>query len=187
MFRRSGSFRGRSFSFRSRFRRPVARRRYLWVNQVSTVADMTATQRVVLINSALWGSNVSTGNMERARLEKLIIMPAVSGATTLVAQNIAFALYIDDVDASDPGNCRSVSFYDAAQPFHLGFLQLSPVTGGVTSLRETDNNFPDQMRNYTPKRKIRSDQVLWMSYEPPAVGAGTLGLNVFSRALISLD
>jgi len=187
-FRRSSNSSGRSYSFRSRFRRPLAKKQFIWCNQIATVANSVTTTRVVLLNTALWIANASAGNMAKAKLEKLIVLPSDTGNQNQVAQQTMFALYIDDADASDPGDPSTVSFYDAAQPFYVGLRTHSATTGGVIDGNTNLNLFPDFCRRvFTPKRQLRTDKVLWMSWQPQAVTSGTAALSVFVRALISLD
>lgn len=196
-FRRFGNSRGRSFSFRSRFRRPLARRKLLWTNALFTIADIEAgASRGTLLSSAQWVLNATTGNLERAKLEKVMLINmalSLSGSSTnLYPSQLTWALYVDDADASSPGDPTTTTFFDAVQPFAMGQFD---VPSNANTATITAPVFPgryighrDNLRVYRAKRSLRTDHSLFMSVSTGAgLGYTTVDISGLARCLVSLD
>lgn len=173
------------------FQKPMAKKKLLWTNALFTVADLElGASRGTMLSSGQWVLNATAGNLERAKLLKVIFTMSATVPTTSVVQGLQYALYVDDADASSPGDPATTTFWDAVQPFHTGVLTLPASNAGVvTPGTMVNSNFRDNIRSFKVNRNIRTDQALFMSISSGVAGvsSGTLDVSGIARCLLSLD
>lgn len=180
----------RSYGFR--FRRPLARKKLIWTVATWATTDIAASAgRATLCSSGQWVLNATTGNLERARVEKIMFTANVSaGSGNLSRAGFLYALYVDDADASSPGDPATTTFWDAVQPFHVGQFVVPQFSAGVPVAGTFgDNNIADSLRVFPVKRRIRTDQSVFISIQSAANfnPTDTVSFDGIARVLLSLD
>jgi len=179
---------------RSRFggSRGFAKKKLLWTNATFSTDISAGAARAQVLTSAQWVLNATTGNLEAAKVLKIILvnMAVSASGTGVLAGGVPYAMYVDDADASTPGDPGTTTFYDAVQPFHLGTIAFPAFVGGVpTPGTFVNSNFRDNIRSFKVNRKIRTDQALTLHFGSGAafVTSSTLVVSGLARCLMSLD
>lgn len=188
MSRRFKSSRGRSGS--SRFRgSKFAKKKLLWVNQLTSVAIFSGAASAALISPSLWVLNASSGNMEHAKVLRLLLTPLLTIGTTHYPGSVLYSLYIDDTSAGGAGDPLTVTYYDEAQPFFQGLLDLPAAAATLLTQQVRSNGFRANQIDIPVNRKVRTDQSLWVSMSSAVNlnSGGTPSFQWLARALVQLD
>lgn len=164
---------------RSRFSRPLARKRLIWCTSSQTVTEVAGTATgLVLLNAGQWVSNASSGELESAKVLRLVW--SITSAQLATNQTRLFSLSVDDAQqlAFDPSVAGN---YAAFEPFHIGQL-FSP----GTAISPLYNGHLDNMRTFRVNRKLRSDFNL-NAYISPSLAGGQLTFTSLARCLVQLE
>lgn len=176
-------FRGRRRSFRrSGFRKPLARKRLVWVTRTITFTETAGTvSAVTLLTPGDWEDNTTAGNTAQycKALKAVILISSPGVAATIEGRQ--YAIVHDDTTMAAQ-NPTVVATYAATDCLHVGNFAAMP----TNALTPVYNGYPDNVRDIRLNRRLKQDEDIKLWIQPAAAAANQLSITVFSRVLVQL-
>lgn len=188
-FRRSGSFSGRSYSFRSRFSRPIARKQRFWCTTIASVNEQNNLPTYIpLLSPAQWLLNASSGNADVVKAKMNLLILSATNIDTTSPQSRIYAIGVDDTSTVGDSP-QAIAFYSTFRRIKrwgvvdLPFFQtltpnpnIFPYSSGVFTNR-------DYVRRTTRLGLVRQDETLWLVIQASSTG-NLVQWNYWSRTLV---
>lgn len=173
-------FRNRRHSFPRRFSKPMRQATRIWTTKLINSNEVAgAATSINLCDPTQWLTNAVGGGFQTGRLLKLVVLLTSGTLATFESRTMAIT-----IDETSPGDPSTVAFYANTQPFWVGGL-LVPTTAGVVSA-STYRGWRDFTREWSLRRKLRSDQNVLLNISPAAAAGNQLVWSGLARALVEV-
>jgi len=175
-FRRSSSFKPR-FGRRRFGGRPLARANYVWTFATGTLSGTGSAQAAELLSPTQWQANTTAGNMQRAKLLRVLLIMQVTVPTATEA--VFYAMHVDDESFQTTLSPDTATFFDSvSKVLRWGIIAQgsAPVDAPVSGYGNVDF-----VRDWSGRARLLRDQRVFLS-----LSGATANFDVtwFARCLV---